>query len=317
MERMQSKVEEISVEAIQGNNALAISVGRQELERCERAIREYGLINPLVVRKCELGHYHVVAGECERMILIKTSQTKTQAVVMEGLGELEAKRLALLLLSLRQSTNALSEGLLLKELFHSGKHTQTEIALMLGRSVSWVNKRLALTERLATSVVDLVKDGQLCSHTAQEIARMPRDVQQTFANKVVTERLAKSVVERLVRTYNNPKTPQEVKKSVLENPLTTLSMMAEEEKPSGSKPKEEMDNKSISLQRLRNALVYLFRLTGEAEALLATLSVQDKQTLTPLLLQCAQTLGRFARLAKISCEKPDFSPGKNQTEEVR
>ena len=317
MERMRSNIEEIPVKAIQGNNALAISVGRRELERCEKTIREYGLVNPLVVRKCELGHYQVVSGECERMILLKTSQTKTQAVVIERLEELEATHLALLLLSLKQSTNALSEGLLLKELCHGGKHTQTEIALMVGRSVSWVNKRLALTERLATSVVDLVKEGQLCSHTAQEIARMPRDVQQTFANKVITERLAKSVVERLVRTYNNSQTPREVRESVLENPRATLSMMAEEEKPRGSKPKEELDNKSSSLQRLRNALVYLFRLTGEAEGLLATLTAQDKQTLTPMLRQCAQTLGRFAELAKISCEKPDFSPGKNQTEEVR
>ena len=104
MERMQGKVEEIPVKSIQGNSALAISVGRQELERCEKAIREFGLINPLVVRKCELGHYQVVSGECERMILLKTSQSKTQAVVMEQLEELEAIRLALLLLSLKQST---------------------------------------------------------------------------------------------------------------------------------------------------------------------------------------------------------------------
>ena len=113
MERMQSKVEEIPVKSIQGNNALAISVGRQELERCEKAIREFGLVNPLVVRKCELGHYQVVSGECERMILIKTSQIKTQAIVIE-LEEQEAIRLALLLLSLKQSTNALSKLSLLK-----------------------------------------------------------------------------------------------------------------------------------------------------------------------------------------------------------
>ena len=85
---------------------------------------------------------------------------------------------------------------------------------MVGRSVSWVNKRLALAERLASSVVELVRAGHLCPHTAQEIARMPGDVQQTFANKVITERLAKSVVERLVGTYNNPGTPREVRKSV-------------------------------------------------------------------------------------------------------
>lgn len=317
MEMMRSKIEEIPIRAIQGNNVLAISVGSRELERCEKAIREYGLISPVVVRRCEQGHYQVLSGECERMVLARMRQATTQAVVIDQLEEPEANRLALLLSSLQRSSNALSEGLLLKELCQSGQHTQTEAAFMVGRSVSWVNKSLALAERLAASVVDLVRAGQLCPHTAQEIARIPGDVQQTFANKVITERLAKSVVERLVSTYNNPKTPREVRKSVVENPRAALGLMAGAEKPRGPKPREDTDPKSLALQRLRSALAMLFRLTGEAEGLLAGMAAEDRQALEPMLRQCAQALWRFAQLAKTCYEEPGFSPGKNQTEEVR
>lgn len=310
MEMMRSKIEEIPLKAIQGNTVLAISVSNRELERCEKAIREYGLINPVVVRRCAQGHYQVLAGECERMVLARMCQTTTQAVVMEPLEEVDATRLALLLSSLKQSPNALSEGLLLKELCQVGRHTQTEVAFMISRSVSWVNKRLALAERLVASVVELVRVGQLCPHTAQEIARMPEAVQQTFANKVITERLAKSVVERLVSIYNNPKTPREVRKSVLENPQATLGWLAETEKPRSSKPKEDTEPKLLVLQRLRNALALLFRLTGEAEGLLASLAVEDRQVLEPMLRQCVQTLWRFGQLAKNSCAEPVvFFPG--------
>lgn len=311
-----SKIEEIPVRAIQGNNILAISVGSRELERCEKTIREYGLINPVVVQRCEEGHYRVLSGECERMVLARMRQTTTQAVVMESLEEPEATRLALLLSSLKRSPNALSEGLLLKELCRDGRHTQTEVAFMVGRSVSWVNKRLALAERLAASVVELVRAGRLCPHTAQEIARMPGEVQQTFANKVITERLAKAVVERLVSTYNNPGTPGEAKKSVLENPRAILSWLAEVQKSRGPKPREDKDPQSLALERLRNALAMLFRLTGEAEGLWAGLPLKDKQALKPMLQQCVQALGRFGRLAQTSYEKPAFSSGKNQAEEV-
>lgn len=317
MEMLRSKIEEIPVRAIQGNNALAISVGSRELERCEKAIREYGLINPVVVHRCGQGHYQVLSGECERMVLAQMRQTTTRAVVMEPLEKPEATRLSLLLSSLQRSPNALSEGLLLKELCRDNSHTQTEVAFMIGRSVSWVNKRLALAQRLAASVVDLVRAGQLCPHTAQEIARMPGGVQQSFANKVITERLAKSVVERLVGTYNNPGTPREVRKSVLENPQATLSWLAGAEKPRGPKPKEATDPKSLSLQRLSNTLTMLFRLTGEAEGLLASLAVEDRQVLAPMLRQCAQALWRFSQLAKTSCEETPFSPGKKEVEEVR
>lgn len=314
MEMMRSKIEEIPLQAIQGNNVLAISVGSRELERCEKAIREYGLLSPVVVRRCEQGYYQVLSGECERMVLARMRQTTTQAVVIELSDEPEATRLALLLSSLKRSPNALSEGLLLKELCQN-RHTQTEVAFMVGRSVSWVNKRLALAERLAASVVDLVRAGQLCPHTAQEIARMPGDVQQTFANKVVTERLAKSVVERLVSTYNNPQTPSEFRQSVLENPRATLGLLAEARKSRGPKTKEATDIKSLTLQRLSNALTLLFRLSGEAEVLLATVTVQDRQVLKPMLLQCAQALWRFSQLAKTSCAESAFSPGKKEPEE--
>jgi ParB family chromosome partitioning protein len=187
---------------------------------------------------------------------------------------------------------------------------------MIGRSVSWVNKRLALAERLVSSVVDLVRAGQLCSHTAQEIARMPGVVQQSFANKVITERLPKSVVERLVSTYNNPQTPREVRDSVLKNPAATLGWLAELKKPRASKTQENADPKSLALQRLRNALAMLFRLTGEAEGLLASLKEEDQQSLTPMLRQCAQVLARFSQLVTSSGVAPAFSPGKNPAEEV-
>ncbi|MGI6648632.1 MAG: hypothetical protein ACOX5W_06115 [Bacillota bacterium] len=41
----------------------------RELERYEKAIQEYGLINSVVVRRCAPEHYQILAGECERMVL--------------------------------------------------------------------------------------------------------------------------------------------------------------------------------------------------------------------------------------------------------
>ena len=183
---------------------------------------------------------------------------------------------------------------------------------MLERSVSWVSKRLALSDRLATSVVELVQAGQICAHTAQEIARLSGDVQQTFAGKVVTEHLPKSAVERLVSTYNNPQTPQEVKRAVLENPQSTLGWLATTEKSRRSKAQDDLSPKLVVLQKLRNLLAMLFRLTGEAEGLLATLTLEERQTILPMLRQCTQALGRFAGFARASLDH--VSPGK--TEEV-
>jgi ParB family chromosome partitioning protein len=313
MEIRQSRIEEIPTRAIQGNSILAISVGSRELERCEKAIRQYGFIQPVVVRRVE-NRYQVLDGECERRVLARMRRSKTSAVVVEGLEGPEATRLALLLCALKRSPTALSEGLLLKELCQDGQHSQTEMASLVGRSVSWINKRLALAERLAASVVDMVKAGRLSPHVAQEIARMPIDVQQTFANKVIMERLPKSVVERLVSTYNHQGVPGEVKKAVLEDPRTVLGQIIPAKQFRGRRAKEDKDPGSMSFDRLRNTLNMLFRLAGEAHGLLVCMTTEEKQALEPILQQCVQAFWRFSRLAATS--QPDFSPGKNRVKEV-
>ena len=238
MEEMRSSIKEIPVRAIRGNTVLALSVDSRELERCEKAIREYGLTSPVVVRSMD-GAYQVLSGECERMVLARMRQSMTPAVVVEHLDDPEATRLALLLSALKRTPTALSEGLLLRELCQEYRQTQTEAAFLVGRSVSWVNKRLALAERLAKSVVELVKAGQISPHTAQEIARLPGDVQQIFANHVVAERLAKSVVEKLVVAYNDPGVPESVRQSILEHPGDALPLVAHARKSRGRRPKEE------------------------------------------------------------------------------
>ena len=63
----------------------------------------------------------------------------------------------------------------LKELLSSGEVNQRELASLLGKSVSWVSKRLSLVQRLSEGVVHLVSARQLCPQTAQEIARLPSE----------------------------------------------------------------------------------------------------------------------------------------------
>jgi ParB family chromosome partitioning protein len=315
MEEMRSSIKEIPVRAILGNTVLALSVDSRELERCEKAIREYGLTSPVVVRSLD-GAYQVLSGECERMVLTRMRQQVTPAVVVERIDDPEATRLALLLSALKRTSTALSEGLLLRELCQSHHQTQTEAAYLVGRSVSWVNKRLALAERLAKSVVELVKAGQLSAHTAQEIARLPGDVQQTFANHVVSERLAKSVVEKLVSAYNDPSVPESVRQQVLEHPREALLLVAHVHKMRSRRSGGAADPGALAGQRMRCVLLMLFKLSGEAEGLLATLSPVDRHNLKQMLKACLEALRRFNGLAKACFEEPGFSPGKSRDGEA-
>ena len=115
--------------------------------------------------------------------------------------------------------------------------SQTELAKMCGRSLSWVTKRMSLVGALTPRVVDLVARKQLPPATAQEIARLPRTVQHRFAIRVVEEKVPKSVVERLVALYNAADASEEARRQILVSPASALSKLEKEAKqPAHAKP---------------------------------------------------------------------------------
>lgn len=292
------KIEEIPVKSIRGNEHLSVSVTIKEMERHERTIQEYGLKNPLVVQEYQQGQYKILYGECERRVLVDIKERTTPAVIVEDLDEVEATRLSLLLLSLQYKNNAISEGLLLRELLNSGSYTQAEMGHILGRSVSWINKRLSLVERLASSVLELVQNGVMSAETAQGIARMPGEVQQTFANKVINDAVPKSTVEKLVSYYNNPGATETLKKTILDNPWSALGFIKEVQTKRGPKTA-----RAISLsEKLRTNYRILSRGIDELEGYLARMSAEDKETTKKTWQEYVSLLERFSRLIKINME---------------
>jgi hypothetical protein len=98
---------------------------------------------------------------------------------------------------------------------------------MLGKSASWVSNRLSLVTRLDANVYELVKSGLLEPRSAQDIARLPADVQFTFAETAVREGLPKSAVEQLVGAYNDEGCPRAVKEQIVSNPRAALKRLTD------------------------------------------------------------------------------------------
>jgi ParB/RepB/Spo0J family partition protein len=292
MEKGKNRVAEVNMASIRDNSLLSISVMDRDIDRCAKAIRQYGLLTPLVVGRCEDGNHLVLSGECELMALREMGAAVTEAVIVDLKDNAEANKVSLLLSSLRQSPNALSEGLILRELLKAGSQTQADLAYLVGKSVSWVSKRLTLVDRLKESVVKLVAAKNLSAHTAQEIARLPKEVQHDFAAKVVLDSIPKSSVEKLVSAYNTPGISDSVKKSIVENPRATVSHLVGFTKKQLKKEPSEME----TTQKLKSSLIFLLRIIGESEGLLADLEKEQFFKLLPLLKKGAEASARFARL---------------------
>jgi ParB family chromosome partitioning protein len=134
------------------------------VSRLTASIHQYGQQTPVLAVANPAGGYVLIDGYARVTALSALARDVVEALVLP-LSEAEA-----LVQSHRFEASrrrcALEEGWLLRELVEvQGKH-QSELALTLQRSVSWINRRLALARALPESAQEGVRRGQIPAHAA-------------------------------------------------------------------------------------------------------------------------------------------------------
>ncbi len=264
-------LEPLSLVRIQDNPLLDVSLTKNDVQRCVQTFKQYGILRPLVLRRTEDGAYSIINGSCELKALRQLRVGKTDAVVIHGISAHQAHKLSLCLLSLHSSPDALSEAYLVTELLQETSMSQSDVALLVGKSISWVSKRVSLAQRLTDSVRAMVADKLLCTRTAQEIAKLPPKLQSEFATRVVSESLPKSSVERLVTTYNKLETSDSLKKQIVIDPKNAIPHCKKILQP---KQAERKGDPSLVIEkRLLSCLQVLTDVTKELEQIWATVQI--------------------------------------------
>jgi ParB-like chromosome segregation protein Spo0J len=220
-----TRVTEIDVATVKRNKTLASCVDKRAIERCKETIEKLGVLHTPIVGTVGGDNHFVLSGQCELTVLHELGVKKMDAIKVEVSDDEGAMaKFALLLISMRSAPDALSEGFLLNEAITAGT-PRSELQTMLGKSAAWVSNRLSLVTKLDSSVYEMVGGGLLDARSAQEIARLPSDVQFSFAERAIREGLPKSTIEKLVAGYNADGCPEEVKAQILCEPVSALKRM--------------------------------------------------------------------------------------------
>jgi len=182
------------------------------------SINNQGLLSPLIVIKS--GETYEVLSGAHRLTALQSLGYDSAPCVVADEKE-EPMQLILQLDCLQRQTNALQEGQALKSLLELG-YSQEQVSVIVGKSSSWVQHRLALVVQLVKSLQDEVARGYLSAKKAQDIARLPVTIQKRFAFLVHNLNLSAREVEKLVAIYNNPKTTDQLKQCILTTPKLAL-----------------------------------------------------------------------------------------------
>ena len=224
---MPAKFQKIKSDSVQMNS----SPPPQKVDICKNLISQYGTLAPPVVGDFGDGTKSLLYGDSELKALIELKADYAETMVVSIKDKNEANKLSLMLMEMNVAPDAVSEGELIQELIDSGSYNQTGIAVLLNKSVSWVNKRASLVTRLDPAVRGMVSQGLLAPQIAQEIARMPQNTQYEFSSKIINGKMPKSTVERLVSAYNRSGNNDDIKTMILDDPDKAKGLLPEKSVP--------------------------------------------------------------------------------------
>ncbi len=199
-------VEILSLDSIVANpNQPRKKFDQNLLEELAVSIKNYGVIQPIIVCPTDDGKYQIVAGE-RRFRASKLAGNNTIPVIKKYYTPKKIKEISLIENLQRQDLNPIEEAQAYKSLIDEYDFTQEQLADRLGKSRPAITNSLRLLG-LNPVVIDMVVNGRLSAGHARCLTSI-KDyiVQNTYALAACDKQLSVRQLELMVRNYLNPKT---------------------------------------------------------------------------------------------------------------
>ena len=170
------------------------------LEELADSIKQFGLIQPLVVQKRD-GYYEIIAGE-RRWRAAKKAGLKEVPVIIRDYTDEEMMEIALIENLQREDLNPIEEAQAYKKLINDYKLKQDEIAEKVSKSrVAITNSMRLLKLSEKVQVDEMISSG----HGRALLALNDKKMQEELANRIFDEKLSVRETEQIVKALNNPK----------------------------------------------------------------------------------------------------------------
>ena len=169
----------------------------EKLEELTESIKQYGLIEPIVVCKKD-DYYMIVAGE-RRWRAVKKAGLKEIPVVIKEYTDKEIAEISLIENIQREDLNPIEEANSYKKLIDDYKLTQDELAKRVSKSRSVITNALRLL-KLHEEVQKMLVDGTLSAGHARALLSIEnKEKQLRLANEIIEKSLSVRQTEDLVK----------------------------------------------------------------------------------------------------------------------
>ncbi|MGE5612777.1 MAG: nucleoid occlusion protein [Bacillota bacterium] len=179
---------------------------KSALEELRESIRQYGVIQPINVRKISNNNYELVAGERRLRAAVMAGLKEIPAIIV-NVNDNDSAVMALIENLQREDLNYMEEAEGYNNLINEHGFTQEELARKIGKSQSTIANKIRLL-RLSPLVKKILADNNLTERHARALLKLNDEQLQLKVLKHVCERglnvkKTEELVEKVIEKYLN------------------------------------------------------------------------------------------------------------------
>ncbi|MFL8712547.1 ParB/RepB/Spo0J family partition protein [Clostridioides sp. GD02377] len=168
------------------------------------SIKNYGVLQPIVVKMDENDKYMIIAGE-RRFRASKLANKSQIPAIIKDIDMKDIMEIALIENLQREDLNSIEEAIAYKSLIEHYNVTQEEISEAVGKSRPHITNTLRLLN-LGQDVIDMIDSGRITAGHGKALLRIvDKDLQLQIAKKVEEEELSVREVENIAKKISENK----------------------------------------------------------------------------------------------------------------
>lgn len=197
-------VTELPVSAIVPNRFQPRKVFQEDaIKELAATINDHGLLQPIVVREYEHGHYEIIAGERRfRAVTTQLNWEKIPAIVTT-MADDESAAMAIIENLQRAQLSPVEEARAYNDLMTQNAMTQANLARRIGKSQSFVANKLRLL-KLSAPVQTAIMNGVISERHGRELLRLDSEQQTAMLERIALEGLTVKDTARIVQAIVDP-----------------------------------------------------------------------------------------------------------------
>ncbi|MCC0637696.1 MULTISPECIES: ParB/RepB/Spo0J family partition protein [unclassified Clostridioides] len=184
----------------------------EKIKVLSESIKNYGVLQPIVVKRDENNKYMIIAGE-RRFRASKLANKSQIPAIIKDIEMKDIMEIALIENLQREDLNSIEEALAYKSLIEHYNVTQEEISEAVGKSRPHITNTLRLLN-LGQDVIDMIDSGKITAGHGKALLRIvDKKLQLQIAKKIEEEELSVREVENIAKKISENKEEDMPKKS--------------------------------------------------------------------------------------------------------